>query len=98
MKCAQGHAVVDLDIEGRHERPDLLEMTRFELRECPFALVEVSLRARLRRGRRHLEKKGIRVTEHNRPTQRRETVEHFPWLIAALHGIAEADHAVDAEL
>jgi len=36
-------AVVELDIECRYERPDLGEMARLELRERPFALVEVPL-------------------------------------------------------
>jgi glutamyl-tRNA synthetase len=98
VERAQGHAVVQLDVKGRHERSNLIEVARLELRQRPLALVEVSLRERFRRVGRHLEQKGICVSKDDRPAQRGETVEDFPRLVATLHRVAEADHAVDAEL
>ncbi len=97
VEGSQSQAFVELDVDRRLERADLLEVVGIELRQRPFALVEVSLRERLGRVRRDLEQKGVGVSEHDGPAELREPVEHLARLVAALHRIAEADDAVDAE-
>jgi glutamyl-tRNA synthetase len=88
-------AVFELDVDRRRKGPDLIEVRGLELRESPLALVEMGLREWLGRVDRDLEQEGVGVPEHDGPPERCEPIEDLPRLVAALHCVAEAHHALD---
>ena len=98
MEGAKREPAVELDVERRHERADLLEVTRLELRRASTSR-RSSCASVIASGEsvRHLEQEVVGVAEDHRPAERGEPVEHLARLVAALHGVAEADDLLDPE-
>src|SRR4051794_3936949 len=81
----------------RRERADLVEVARLELRQRPLPLNQLLLADLLVRLGRDLEEKVVRIAQHDRPTELRQTVQDSRRLVASLRNVAEDDAVRDSE-
>ncbi len=88
---------VELAADDRREGAHLLDVRGVQLRQRPLAYLELAFSDRLRRVRGNLEQERVRVAEHRRAAEGRQTVECLPGLRPALHDVAEADDLFHAE-